>query len=970
MDATLNKIYKYIFLVVSVLFTYFLFTTTASAQSPKAENKPVLYKLSGKIISSENNEPLEMANITISTSLWATSDTKGNFSIPQIKAGTYVYEVSYLGFEKQKGKITVQGNVDNFIIKLKPLGLGLKEVVVTAQEQKMGSASKIEQTAIQHIQPKSVVDLLQLLPGNVTQNPDINSVAQANIREISSDANNALGTAIIMDGAPVSNDANMQAFSTATSGANSSQKMNSMNDQTTSGRGTDLRSISPDNIESVEVIRGIPSAEYGNLTSGVVVIKTKSGATPLEVKAKVDPSSKMFYAGKGFNLKNKGGAINIAADYSQSYSDIRKKYTGYDRITGNLGYSNVFMSQSHPLSLNLKLSYFRNLYSEKQDPQLLSEERIKNNNEGWRFNAEGNWRLNQSWISNLSYSFMAQYSHQSDFSKMLSGSSVMPYSSSYVSGEFVVPFLPSGYYSEYTLDGKPIDIFGQLKANKIFQFSSETYTNIKLGIEWRTNGNKGNGLTYKDGLPPSTGSGQATRPRSFKSIPMMNNLSIFLEDKAVLRMKSTLLTLQAGVRTSTLFVDENQAKRGNITTIEPRINIDYQILNRRNNKIFNDLSIVGGFGISSKAPTMLYLYPNPTYFDDICFNSYSSDPAKQLAVMNTLAIENTANANLKPATSKKFEIGLAGKIKKISGNITFFYEKHSNEFSFNSVPLTSEYTKYKVPTGTTPSYRNGAVYYTDATGGTFPAGAELDTMIYTYGTPSNSGKTIKKGVEYSLNLGQIRALKTSIVVDGAWFYIKRTSEQAYYSYAGGTLNGKRYPFLALMPAGSGNISQRINTNFRFITHIPSLKMVFSTTAQVVWYQSDQRIYKDSNGNDVFYQRTVKNGNEDITKYFIDPIGFYDKKLDFISWQPEFRDNSDYERMMSIFANRYYYDKEVYPPTIMLNFRLTKEFGKFMELSFMANNFLKLTKTYKTEVFGGYKDLITPLYFGAEIKIKI
>lgn len=187
--------------------------------------------------------------------------------------------MSYLGFEKQKGKITVQGNVDNFIIKLKPLGLGLKEVVVTAQEQKMGSASKIEQTAIQHIQPKSVVDLLQLLPGNVTQNPDINSVAQANIREISSDANNALGTAIIMDGAPVSNDANMQAFSTATSGANSSQKMNSMNDQTTSGRGTDLRSISPDNIESVEVIRGIPSAEYGNLTSGVVVIKTKSGAS-------------------------------------------------------------------------------------------------------------------------------------------------------------------------------------------------------------------------------------------------------------------------------------------------------------------------------------------------------------------------------------------------------------------------------------------------------------------------------------------------------------------------------------------------------------------------------------------------------------------------------------------------------------------------------------------------------------------
>ncbi len=34
-----------------------------------------------------------------------------------------------------------------------------------------------------------------------------------------------------------------------------------------------MRSISTDDIESVEVVRGIPSAEYGNLTSGMINYK-------------------------------------------------------------------------------------------------------------------------------------------------------------------------------------------------------------------------------------------------------------------------------------------------------------------------------------------------------------------------------------------------------------------------------------------------------------------------------------------------------------------------------------------------------------------------------------------------------------------------------------------------------------------------------------------------------------------------
>ena len=277
-----------------------------------SQNTPVKrIDFNGTLIDAETGAPIEFATIQIPDhALWAISDMDGKFKIPGMKPGVYTCEISVLGYQKTIKKIEIKPEMKLTVIKLSPMTLALNEVVVTAQEQRMGSASRIDQSAIQHIQPKSVEDMLQLLPGNLTKNPDLNNVGQAYIREVSSNDNNALGTSVMVDGAPLSNDANMQVLSTSKSGT-------SLNAQSVSGKGLDLRTISPDNIESMEVIRGIPSVEYGNLTSGAVIIKTRSGVTPLEVKLKADPFSKMAYAGKGFLISEKMGAMNISADYSR-----------------------------------------------------------------------------------------------------------------------------------------------------------------------------------------------------------------------------------------------------------------------------------------------------------------------------------------------------------------------------------------------------------------------------------------------------------------------------------------------------------------------------------------------------------------------------------------------------------------------------------------------------------------------------
>ena len=85
-----------------------------------------------------------------------------------------------------------------------------------------------------------------------------------------------------------------------------------------------------------------------------------------------------------------------------------------------------------------------------------------------------------------------------------------------------------------------------------------------------------------------------------------------------------------------------------------------------------------------------------------------------------------------------------------------------------------------------------------------------------------------------------------------------------------------------MPAGSGTLQNRVNTNFRFITHIPQLKLVFSTTMQVVWYESQQNIWQDGSGNDLFSL------SEDGKFMQVMPVGFYDKQGNYTVWQRDSR----------------------------------------------------------------------------------
>lgn len=930
------------------------------------------FTIKGRVVD-DGGKGIELATVSLNQSLVTGTAKEGVFQINNVPAGTYTYRVSFVGYETATGTLTVKTGKEVLNVTLHELGLQLKNVVVTAKQVMMGSKSVIDQDAIRHIQPKSIGDLLQLVPGNVTENPNLNNLSQAHIREIEDtqsggkivyDGGNARGTAVIVDGTPLSNDGNLQVLGANMYGTSAGVNSSEVGENTTGGRGVDLRTVSAGAVESMEVIRGIPSAEYGNLTSGVVIVNTKSGHTPWEVKATADPNSKLAFLGKGFNV-GKGSAVNLSVDWAQSWGDTRLHYKGYDRVTATAGYSGVF----GPLSVNVRGAFFTSINNTKRDPQMKdSYAEWKNNNTGGRLAVNGRYQSNHTFITSLDYKLSAQLSRQHDWMSERVPNPDGIITNTREQGLQPAYFKRFGYQSEYEIESMPVNVYAQLVANKYIGLSEQGNTSVKLGLEYVYDGNMGDGLTYDIANPPRSGGSQRLRPRAYKDIPGLSTLSAFLSDRTRLVLGTIVLQAEAGLRLTNMFLNkEKSGGNSGYFVAEPRINASVNLLNRNNNDVLDGLTLTGGYGLSNKLPSLLYLYPDWAYFDNVAMGRWSDNESDRLALVNTAIFKDTQNADLSPTRSRKWEVGIELRKGQVNASVTYFNEHHRDEFGFITQPVWIDYPYFTVPEGATaPTFdaASGNVNYTLG-GQTGTATRTMYVERNSWSMPSNNIDTRKHGIEYTLGLGEWRALRTSLNISGAWFWIKRKRTSISYSnvYLDNRMtNPIEYMFVE--PAGVGKIMDRVNTNFAFITHIPQLKMIFTTGVQVVWRQSERPIYEDEQGNSRYYLKEYS----DRSYWVAEPLGYYDMQK---NWHPWTQADTD-DRMMSTYMMRqmdYDLDGEVQTPWVMLNMRFTKEIGKTAELSFIANN---LTNTRKYRRYSSSNSQYQPypaMYFGGEVKLK-
>jgi hypothetical protein len=919
--------------------------------------------VAGQVVERGTGEPVVMASVVIEElGLWAVTDAEGRFELTKVPSGRQELEVSLLGYETLKFPLDVKGDITRLKLELAVSSLTLDAVVVTAREGgEITSSSKISKQTLEHIQPSSLRDVMQLLPGSVTENPSLTQVGSLSIRDIGTNAANVAGTALIVDGAAFSNDANLQMLSTGTAMGDGQG-----NAASTAGGGVDSRQVSTDNIESVEVIRGIPSVVYGDLTSGAVVVKTKAGVTPWEIRLKADPQLKQISFGKGFQLGEKAGVLNFDADYAHAYSDVRTPASAYNRINFQAGWSGNIRKV---LTINAKLRGNWSNATNASDPDLLLDELTQERDRGLRLNVNGRWIVNKPWLTNVEYLVAGSFTDQFSRSRVYQGSAGRtPTSAAMSDGENQAFFTPAQYYSDVQVFGRPVDAQARLTAHQMGRYGAVT-NKVLAGFEWKSQGNVGRGKVFDPTLPPSPGSASAFRERTYRDIPFLHALTGYLEDNFKVPLGGTELEVQAGARLNTILA------RGIATnaffSVEPRINVRYTLVKRAEG--LRELVVRGGWGITGKMPSMVYLYPEPAYKDMVSFYYNDFDASGTGLAVITTQRQETTRETLRLQRSRNAEAGLEFETDRFSGSLVGFYEKMTDGYGFATEYVPMVYRRYGYTwNGDTPSQivlPSGADLAWH-TGSVTMDGRDLpsitDTTFMAFSRPVNGVSLDKWGVEWTFDVARIPAIGTSINVSGAWMHMTTLNTAYAQRLYAGTASGRTYPWVGIYggsaTTSNGSEKDRISTNVRFITHIPKLAMVVTLTAQMVFLESSRNLCR-FDGQDLAWFDADGTGH-------VAPLYLMDRAGRVQPFTTQMRDDPQYRNLILSTNTGNYYVRQSYPFYGMLNLRLSKEIGRWATISFYANNFLNLRGRVRNSVTHYPSDRNTPLYFGAEVKISI
>ena len=947
------------------------------AQAPKKVS------IEGTVTEYNTKEPIAGCVVSIPTlELWVVTDAKGRFRMPSVTTGSYTIEATCLGYEPLSYKVTVSASIGALSLRLKESSLQLNTVTVTAQRgRSINSSSTIDRQAMDHLQATSVKDVMQLLPGVLTANPELtNSTSNfVGIRDLPNsmtdgkDANsiNSSSVGVYVDGAVVNNSAMLMGGKAAAFGQQTS-------------RGIDMRTISTDNIESIEVIRGVASAEYGNMSAGAVVVKTKQGRTPYEIRVKTVPDTKAVSLTKGYALGSDKGFLNASIDYANAMKDIRTVEESYDRGTFSVGYTNTFNRDRTPFQFNAKVSGYLSRGTTKADPDNISQaERKELDDRNLSINLNGSWLLNKSWITSLKYVFNTSMTRQYARQQMAPSALGVANPGALENGEYLTEFTPDNYLS----DIRNLSMAYYTTAKMVAELSGrygKVYNKAMLGVEWNNSGNTGKGQYYEGVRPMSF------RPEPFSDIPFLNQVAVFAEEKATLPIGKTSLTLQAGGRFTYMATDQLNDK----WAVDPRFNAKYTIISNRAPKKVRELSLRAGWGIQTTLPALRLLYPFPVYIDRVSFSWGGTAETGPVAAWTTFVTPQSdmINRDLKMQYSKNFEVGLDFDMFGVKGGITYYNEKMRNGYTLRMVPRVLSFREYETYKGT-----EVPVYMDDPNNPGQPVlgvGGEpldyRDEKIFNTASvkkPANDGKYDKWGVEYTFDFGQIRPVRTSVVVNGAYMTMTRKDSEGVllydtYSSVKVPIDGKNIynPFLGAYYGGksvsSGSVYTRFNSNINLITHIPKLRLITTLTVQCVWLnrtrnlQADGVYILDDDNHPVYGD--FSNGTNGKMIYR-DPDFYMNMDGQLLPFNRDLYNDPTYgaayrEYLQTGSATTTFVENS-FKPYFMANLRVTKEIGRIAQISFYANNFTNSHPKMLLKSTGTYKRVNTDIYFGAELKLK-
>ena len=875
---------RYIPFVLCVLYLV-LCTPYLFAQ----KNAPV-YDISINVTDAQTKEPIIMGTVQLNPlGQYAVTDVKGRAVIKNIPQGTYTLSVTYVGYETYTTQVAINNKNLDLNIRMSEASLALKEVNVTAKQNAAGSstASIIGRQAIDHLQASSLADIMQLVPGQLMGHNDLMSQTNLQIRQLVNNPTAAFGSSVMVDGVPISN--------------NGSMSQGPMTEFT----GTDLRNISADDINDVEVVRGIPSAEYGDLSSGMVIVHSKVGVTPWQVKAKVNPALMNYSVGKGVNL-GKWGIVNGNLDYAQAWGDPRWKTNSYHRYTGSFGWSYDITSK---WNINTKFRYVLAKDWTGDDPDATSEGTdTKNKNQTISLTHNGRIQMEKLFARTLSYTFGLTFNRSDKrvdgFTKF--SNNMNPILTARETGYYNVPYESRDYHAIAYTESHPGNIFAKIN-DSFYMKAGKTRQTFKVGAEYHYDWNNGRGYYNEDDRYPLTPNSNG-RPRAYSEVPGLHQIAAYAEDQFVWTMnKVNRLRATLGLRFTALQPFSNVAT----TALSPRLNMSFSLTKW--------LDIRAGIGMNAKTPGLNYLYPDKKYMDR---QAAPANTETKTVAYQTYVYDVQYSKGMKNATTTKGEVGFDIRLKngkKLS--ILGYIDSTPNGFD-----NLTEYHTY-----TSNYYANS-----DMSGDP----QRSDIVFITTGAIGNNSHTLNRGLEMDMDFGTWKAIRTSFYLSGAYQESKTWST----NMNSGSLNSKytpqaykdanTTPFKVVYPNGlddSYSKYRRFVTTLRTVTHIPELRMVASLTTQVIWHNWNHTYTMDK--NPIGWIDPQCNYHE-ITNEML--AGYLGMDANYYATPPT---GQDYVGIYQLLGRHIDTETESSPITWNVQARLTKEFGKVGGLSFYVNNAL-------------------------------
>lgn len=925
-----NRIYCLIALFICILPTY-----AARQNFPKTASVDT-YTLTGRTSSKNNGAPLSFSAIELLSNnriiYRQVSNIDGVFTFVGLSKGTYTIIVRYIGYHNKQATINLQKDSQINII-LQEATTNLQGVVITASESKgLTSASTIGREALEHIQPSSFSDVLALLPGNTTHTPNLTAGNVATLREVgisSSDyAVTGQGTQFIVDGAIQQQDANLQYV--AQGFTNQDQSRNMIN------YGMDMRNLSTDDIEKVEVIRGIPSVRYGDMTSGVINITRRLRATPLEARFKADEYTKLIHVNKGLAWNEDKQVVHFDLGFLDSKADPRNPYETYQRLLFSTRYKHLWNWENSKLRWTISGDYRSTLDSEKEDPDIArqAEDSYKSSYSYYGLNSRLEWRSKKEYgLKEISLQTAINYSQDKiTRTKFVQLDRDQAAPTSMEEGEHDAEVLPTKYTGHLVVDGNPLNSNIELRA--LFQHKLGVTTHRwTVGSSWRYSKNYGDGQVYDPTRPINYGT--SLRPRAYHDIPGKSLLAGYLEDRMEWSIGRSHFILQAGIRGNTLLGLDKKYKMQGKWYLDPRINAQWELPKLYIGEHPLQLDLTAGWGKMTMLPSIHQLYPNKQYWDFDELNYYHENRDYRRIYTKTFIVDTTPY-DIEPSTNTKYELRFGANYQGNNLSVTYFKERMVDGFRYSSSPTTFTYRKFDT-SGIEGSTLTGPPTIED-----LPSTEK--TVLSKRSILSNGTRVLKEGIEFQGSTKRFSKLNTRITVSGAWFKTTYTNSGAQWdnSYDQVVLNKIiRDMYIGHYDWTSGYIKQQFNTNFTFDTYLKKLGFILSTTVECMWWSKRKDLiksgtpfeYMDING--VIHPYTDESAQDMYLTHLIQP-------------QPIVSGGDGKE-----------------PFYALVNLKASKTFGKWIKLSLFVDRILDYTPDYK--VAGLTVRRSANPYFGMEIK---